>query len=139
MDATDATIARLRWFFNDSSAECEIPFMLAALDIVDDAIPPEPFEVGAITKTRAMRSVLLGVESPHADVLQWMTEQRQWPARILTHFSWPGVAVRTEAARKALDADGQGSGDHCSRGGVVGFLAGLPTESPVLRAVQKET
>jgi hypothetical protein len=99
----DTTHAELRWFFQDSSFDCEIPFLLGALDLTGDLLdtPDDAFRVAPITKCRRIRSHLLEI-GQHADVLACAFEVRDWPARILTLFSWPGVAVHTIAAQLAV-------------------------------------
>lgn len=183
MGNSDATIARLQWFFRDSSADAQVPFLLAALGLTGHLleIPKEAFDTAAIAKHRETRNRLLSMSQPHADVLAWMFEDRDWHPRIRTLFSWPGVAIRTATAQWALASDGRETvlvtskspkrrkpglrpanafmrhrgqwappdrhlatdtrptGNHGSRGGVVGYLIGLDPKSDVVRAVREET
>lgn len=149
----DATIAHLRWYFNDASADCEVPFLLGALAMTGDRleIPDSSFAVEPITKQAKTRRRLLSLEQPHADVLAWMFEERDWHPRIRTLFSWPGVAVRTFAAQWSVAVDGRDdryvwdlpyelpTGNHPSRAGVVGFLVGLKPGSEVVKQIRDET
>lgn len=142
----DLVISELGWFFRDSDFDSQIALTLAAMSWSGDLelVPADRFDPVVIARHRRIRGVLLGLEGQHADVLGWMFEQRAWHPRILSTWSWPGVAVRTLAARYALalaelDAQGLPSGDH--RGGMEGFLVGLShrPKSPTIEAIRSET
>lgn len=104
----DAVTADLRWFFHRSEAECEAPATLGALAILGDLAdaPDRFFDVAPITRSRRIRNRLLSLDPPHADVISWMFEQRDWHPRVVSHFSYPGVAIRTFAAQWMLAIDG---------------------------------
>lgn len=102
---SDQTIAELQWFFRDASADAEVPFLLAAIDIVREDVPRGAYDVRPITKMRTVRNALLALSQDHADVLSWAFEVRDHHPRIRSLFSWPGIAVRTAAARRYLAED----------------------------------
>jgi hypothetical protein len=103
----DMTHTDLAWFMRQAATEMEIPFLLGSLSITDDAIPKEAYDPKAITRHRKIRDRLLAIPKPHADVLAWCFEDRQWNPRILSAFSWPSVSVRTFAAQFAFACAGQ--------------------------------
>lgn len=102
----DPTIARLSWYFRDSAGDAEVAFLLGAMAVVHEDIPSDAYDVDAITRHRETRNILLSLDQPHADVLAWMFEERDYPARVASLFAWPGVAVRTFAAQWALACAG---------------------------------
>lgn len=150
----DATLAELGWYFRDSSLACEATVLLGSLPWSADLerLDARTFSVDAITRTSAIRRRLASLPTPHADVLAAMFEERQWPPRVTSLFSWPGVATRTLAAQYALAIEGEASGDfHAPRAGepfkrpkaspdgMLAYLSGLTDKRAVVRAIREET
>jgi hypothetical protein len=102
----DGASSELQHFFRDASYDAEIAFLLGALSLVDEAIPDGAFETRHIAKMREVRETLLALDQPHADVLSWVFEVRAHNDVLRSHFSWPGVAIRTAAAQFALACEG---------------------------------
>lgn len=105
----EASQSELRWYYQDSHGECEVPHLAASLrldEAIEDEISERVYGVGVITRAAGIRRRLQGLEQPHADVLQWAFELRRWHPRILTLFSWPSVAMHTMPAQWALAVDG---------------------------------
>lgn len=156
----DATLAELGWYFRDSSLACEAAVLLGSLPWSADLerLDAHVFEPDAITRVSTIRRRLASLPEPHADVLAAMFEERQWPPRITSLFSWPGVAVRTVAAQFALALEGQETrtvggedvriptGDlhrwrrpKASPDGMLAYLSGLTPQKAVVIAIREET
>lgn len=157
---SDATIAELAWYFRDSELACEAALWLGSLPWSADLerLDAHVFEVDAIEKASRIRRRLASLPEPHADVLAAMFEERDWPPRVTSLFSWPGVAVRTLAARWALALEGQETrtiddedvrvptGDvhrwrrpKASPDGMMAYLSGLTDRRAVVGAIREET
>lgn len=95
----------LWWYFNDADADRLISFALFALPSWRlSALERDDGEIFAqSTRRRRIRAALESISEMHANVLAWAFTRRVYPPMLLSAVvEYPGVAVRTHAARYAL-------------------------------------